>query len=79
LDVCSYPYHPFQLYTQFCPYTRWYFLQVNIYQCECWGADGLVYLTVPFSQRITIGIQAAAKAFMVPLSRNRGVRMVCII
>jgi len=39
-------------------------LDVNIYQCECWGADGLVYLTVPFSQRITIGIQAAAKAFM---------------
>jgi hypothetical protein len=42
-------------------------VQVNLYQCECWCVGDTAYFTVPFAQRVTVGIQAFAKAFMVPL------------
>ncbi len=46
--------------------TRPSLVQVNLYQCECWCVGDTAYFTVPFAQRVTVGIQAFAKAFMVP-------------
>ncbi len=39
-------------------------LEVNIYQCECWGTDGQYY-TIPFFQRAVLGVQAYARAIQV--------------
>lgn len=48
-------------------------LEVNLYQCECWCVGDTAYFTVPFAQRVTVGIQAFAKAFMT--SNNMTERM----
>lgn len=48
----------------YCREARWK-LEVNIYQCECWGVDGTFIATIPFLQRADIGLRAYARFIQV--------------